>query len=159
MLRSKSALKALVAAAALAVPVGLMVPAQATTSNGCTVTPVTPYANGDINVNGVKLVDYDVNVSCTPSALAKTVYVTMQRWEHDAWPGNDDLYGTSTWYHTFPAAGGSTKWKFTGTLPNMDGASDNWAEVYQGSHFSVKTNGVQSPYTAYQYTATRSIHQ
>ena len=66
---SKKALKALVAAAAVAIPVGIAIPAQAYTSNGCTVTGVTPYANGDINANGVKLVDYDVNVSCTASAL------------------------------------------------------------------------------------------
>ena len=158
MLRSKTALKALVAAAAVAAPLGLMGPAQATTSNGCTVTPVTPYANGDIYTNGVKLVDYDVNVSCTPSALSKTVYVTMQRIERDN-PGGDDTYGTSTWSHTFPAGGGSTQWKVTGLLPSMDGGLDNYAEVYQGTHFAVRSNGVTSAYTSYQYTGYRSIHQ
>jgi hypothetical protein len=158
MNRSKTALKALVAAAALAVPVGLSMPAHATTSQGCTVTPVKPYANGDINANGIKLVDYDVNVSCGSSALSKTVYVTMQRIEQDT-PGDDDTYGTSTWSHTFPAAGGSTQWKVTGTLPSLDGGLDNYAEVYQGTHFAVSSNGVLSAYTAYQYTGARSIHQ
>ena len=155
---SKKAMKALVAAAAVAIPVGLAIPAQAATANGCTVTPVMPYANGDINANGVKLVDYDVNVSCTASQLSKTVYVTMQRIEQDT-PGDDDTYGTSTWSHTFPASGGSTQWKVTGTLPSMDGGLDNYAEVYQGTHFAVKSNGVTSSYTSYQYTGARSIHQ
>ncbi len=155
---SKKALKALVAAAAVAIPVGLAIPAQAYTSNGCTVTGVTPYANGDINANGVKLVDYDVNVSCTASALSKTVYVTMQRIEQDT-PGGDDTYGTSTWSHTFPASGGSTQWKVTGTLVSMDGAWDNYAEIYMGTHFAVQSNGVTSTYTPYQYTGVRSIRQ
>jgi hypothetical protein len=155
---SKKALKALVAAAAVAIPVGLAIPAQATTSNGCTVTPVMPYANGDINANGVKLVDYDVNVSCTASALSKTVYVTMQRWEQDT-PGDDDIIGTSTWSHTFSASGGSTQWKVTGTLASFDGGLDNYGEIYQGTHFAVRSNGVTSPYTSYQFTGARSIHQ
>jgi hypothetical protein len=155
---SKKALKALVAAAALAIPVGLAIPAQATTSQGCTVTPVTPIANG-VNGSNIVLVDYKVNVSCAASALSKTVYVTMQRWEADPWPSADDLIGTSTYSHTFPSTGGSTSWTVTGTLPNWDGALDNFAEIYQGVHFAVKSNGVTSPYTNYQYSAVRSIHQ
>jgi hypothetical protein len=158
MNRSKTAVKALLAVAAVGIPVGLAMPAQARTSQGCTVTPVMPYANGDINANGIKLVDYDVNVSCAASALSKTVYVTMQRIEQDT-PGDDDTYGTSTWSHTFSASGGSTQWKVTGTLPSLDGGLDNYAEVYQGVHFAVRSNGVTSPYTAYEYTGARSIHQ
>jgi hypothetical protein len=158
MNRSKTALKAVVAAAALAIPVGLAIPAQATTSQGCTVTPSTPSANGDINANGVKMVEYPVAVSCAASQLEKTVYVTMDRWEQDN-PGGDDLYGTSTLTHTFPKEGGSITWTVTETLPNWDGGLDNYAEVYQGVHFAVKSNGVKSKYTAWQYSGVRSIRQ
>jgi hypothetical protein len=158
MIGSKKALKALVAAAAVAIPVGLAIPAQATTSNGCTVTPVLPVANG-VNGSNIVLVDYKVNLSCSASSLSKTVYITMQRWEQDDWPNADDLIGSSTYYHTFPASGGSTSWTVTGTLPNWDGALDNFAEIYQGVHFAVKSNGVTSPYTNYQFSGVRSIHQ
>ena len=76
-----------------------------------------------------------------------------------SWPNADDLIGSSTYYHTFPASGGSTSWTVTGTLPNWDGALDNFAEIYQGVHFAVKSNGVTSPYTNYQFSGVRSIHQ
>ena len=155
MNRSKTALKALVAAAALAVPVGLTIPAQATTSNGCTVTPSTPFANGDIDAGGVKQVDYKASVSCTG---AYTIYVTQQRWEQDT-PGGDDLIGTSTLTHTFPAGGGALTWTVTGDLPDWDGALDNYAEVYQATKFKVRNGAVTSSYTAYQNSAVRSIHQ
>jgi hypothetical protein len=154
----KTALKVVVAAAALAIPVGLSLPAQAKTSQGCTVTPSTPYANGDINASGVKMVDYPVSVSCAASQLAKTVYVKMDRWEQDT-PGGDDLYGTSTLTHTFPKEGGSITWTVTETLPNWDGPLDNYAEVYQGDRFAVKSNGVKSKYTAWDYSGLRSIRQ
>jgi hypothetical protein len=90
----KTARQALVGLAApAAVAVGLGSPAQASvTSNGCTVDAVTPYHNGDFTAGGDKLINYEIDVSCTGAA---TVTAYMERWEDD--PNQvDDLIGTST---------------------------------------------------------------
>jgi hypothetical protein len=155
MLRSKTALKALVAAAALAVPVGLMVPAQANSSSGCTVVPLTPQANGTIDVNGNKMVDYKMTVVCS---IGRTIHITDSRWEDDP-VGGDDATGTSFIDRDYTQVAGNTTITVTRALPDTDDLFDNYEEVYHRVHFTVSSNGVTSPFTAWQYSGVRAIQR
>jgi hypothetical protein len=148
------ALQALVAAAALAVPVALAMPAQAsTTSNGCTVTPHTPYHNGDFTASGLKRINYEVDVSC---AAGLTVTIYQERWEQDP-NQSDDFIGSSTLVSSFTAAGSTTR-TVTATLPDTDDFTDNYEEMYQRVRFEVTSGPVTSPLTAWEYSGVRAIH-
>ncbi|GIJ44052.1 hypothetical protein Val02_09380 [Virgisporangium aliadipatigenens] len=156
MKRSTILVRALVAAAALLVPLGLATPASAGTYyTGCTIDPVTPYANGDLNANGVKMVNYEVDVDC---ASGREVEIEMRRWEYDA-NNADDLIGTSTLHNSFYTAGGTLTRTVEGALPNTDDFGDNVEEMYQCVRFRVTlTNLFQTPFTAWECTPYRSIH-
>jgi hypothetical protein len=140
-----------VAAAAVAL-LGLGSPAQAVTSNGCTVNAITPFANGDIAEDGHKLVDYEITVSCVD---AVTVTMYDERWEDD--PNQvDDLIGTSTIVHTFSGAGSTTK-TITAHLPNTDDGFDQQEEMYHRVRFKVTSGVVTSPLSAWDYSGIRQI--
>lgn len=129
MSRSKAAVKALAVAAAVAMPVGLALPAYASTASGCTVTPKKPVFAG-FNDNGVKLVDYRIDVTCSSG---RTVDIIQQRYEQD-WPDADDLLGTTRFSEDFTGSGGSLTLSNVRTLPDTD-ALDSYEEVYQQVHF------------------------
>jgi hypothetical protein len=155
MLRSKTTLKALVAAAALALPVGLMAPAHANSSSGCTVVPLTPQANGTINVNGDKMVDYKLTVVCS---VGRSIHITESRWEDDP-VGGDDATGTTFIDRDYTHVAGNTTITVSAPLPDTDDLWDNYEEVYHRVHFTVSSNGVTSPFTAWQYSGIRSIQR
>lgn len=143
---------ALAAAAAIALPLGMALPAHATTSNGCTVTPLKPVFAG-FNSSGVKLLDYKISVTCSAD---RTANITQKRYDQD-WPDADDLLGTSTFTRSFGSSGGSTTISNVRTVVDTD-PFDAYEEDYQQVHFSVTSNGVTSPYTSYQSSAVLSIH-
>ncbi|MEV4414091.1 hypothetical protein [Catellatospora sp. NPDC049609] len=156
MNKSKAVVRALVLAAALVLPLGLAMPAQAaTTRDGCTVDPQTPFHNGTFTAGGDKWIDYDVEVDCN---AGRTIEIEMQRWEADnGLNGADDLIGTSSTTRTFNTTSGWT-WTITGVLPDNDGGLDQYSEMYQRVRFRVNSNGVYGSWTAWEDSNVRSIH-
>lgn len=156
MNRSKATVRALVLAAALVLPLGLATPASAATSrDGCTVDPQTPYHNGTFTAAGEKWIDYDVDVECD---AGRTIELEMQRMEADSGlNGADDLIGTSSRTRVFNTTDDWT-WKITGVLPDNDGGIDQYSEMYLKVRFRVNSNGVYGSWTAWESGNTRSIH-
>ncbi len=139
-------LKALAAiAVAAAVPLLSASPAMAATSNGCTVTPLTPSFAG-FNSSGVKLVNYRISVNCQPN---RTVAIDQQRWEEDSWPNPDDHLGNSSFVRS-----GVTTINNVRTLVNGEIGEE---EVYQKVRFRVTSNGVTSPWTSLQKSGVLHI--
>lgn len=151
MTRSTTALRALVAVAALAAPLGLAMPAQA--YDGCTVDPQTPYHNGDFTAAGVKVLNYEVDITCE-AGLVVTIY--QERWEDDP-NQTDDLVGRSTITSDF-TGGAATRTRTTvHTLPDTDDFTDNYEEMYQAVRFTVTNGPVTSALGAWDYSYVRSI--
>jgi hypothetical protein len=155
MIRSKTALRALVVTAAVAAGLAVMSPAHASTRDGCTVTPMTPYHNGTFTSGGEKWIDYDVEITCD---AGRDISLEMHRWEADSGlNGADDLIGTSTRTKTFNSTS-TWVWKITGVLPDNDGGLDQYSEMFQRVRFQVTSNGVVGSWSAWEASATRSIH-
>ena len=160
--RARTTLLGLGAAAGLILPLAVVGAASAsTTLGGCTVTPSTPAANGDVNASNVPYVDYTVTVTCDPG---RSVEIDQQRWEKDfaASEGGDDMYGET--FHTVDFTKAKVRktktWTYTGTLPaNMDASGDVYREVYQKVSFQVTGYGIPSAWTAFESSAYRSIHE
>lgn len=153
MSRAKAVFKALLIAATLAVPVGLASPAQAITSNGCTVTPLTPYHNGEFSASGIKRIRFDMEVTCEAGL---TITIDQERWEYD--PNNaDEFTGDYTWVRSFDQADTRTYW-FETNLSDTDDFTDHYEEVYQRIRFKVTSGPVTSAWTGWDYSGTRSIH-
>ncbi len=142
--------KVLVAVAAAAtMPILAAGTAEAHTSSGCTVEPMTPIFAG-FNTAGTKLINYRVSVTCTGG---RSVEITQERWESDGWPNPDDHLGTSTFNRTFSVTGSTT---ISNVRTLVDGELGN-EEVYQKVRFRVTSNGVTSPWTGWHSSAQLSI--
>ncbi|GHJ48902.1 hypothetical protein Cs7R123_62440 [Catellatospora sp. TT07R-123] len=151
---SRRLVRALLVAAALAAPIAVAAPAHASTaSNGCTVTPKTPYHNGDFTAAGLKRIAYEVEITCVAGV---TITVEEQRWEEDA-NQSDDFIGDSSLVRAFPTADTIT-WTITGTLPDTDDLFDMYEEMYQKVHFKVTSGPVTSGWTNWERSGVRSIH-
>lgn len=150
-----------VAALGLTAPLLVTVPTQAsTTDSGCTVTPKRPEFSGKYNKNNIPLVDYKVEMTCL---AGYTLHLEQQRWEEDtqAREGQeaDDLTGTFSRDFSFPN-GGTRRIKVRAALPNTGPGNEGAVEeVYQSTSFSVTNGAVTSQFTAWEPTATRSIHR
>ncbi len=151
-----AALRGLVVAAALAAGLGLAAPAHAaTTRDGCTVDPQTPYHNGTFTAGGDKWINYEVEITCT---AGRSIEVDMERWEADSGlNGADDFIGDSTLNRTFNTTHTYT-WTVTGVLPDNDGGLDQYSEMYLRVRFQVTGNGVVGAWTSWENSSTRSIH-
>ncbi len=133
------------AAAALAVTAATS--AQAHSTSGCTVEPLTPIYAGT-NSSGVKIIDYRISVNCSPGRYA---HITQVRWEEDGWPNPDDKLGTST----FTARGVKTLHNKR-TLVDTESGKE---EVYQEIRFHVHSdNGVVSGNTGWHKSGVLSIY-
>ena len=137
-------------AAALVAPLGLATPAQAATSGGCTVTPLTPIFDG-FNSAGVKLVRFRVKISCD---AGRTVTVQQQRWEDDQHPDRDDSLGTVSFTRTFDGSRSTITVASRRTLPNTERGNE---EIYQRVRFRVSSNQVTSPWSAYENSRQASM--
>jgi hypothetical protein len=153
MKRNKARAIVLAAAALLT---GLMAtPAQAsTTSNGCTVHPVTPFHNGDFTAGGIKRVAYEIDVTCVSGV---SIEIQQERWEQDGGLSNDDFIGDSTLNNTFNSAGSITR-TITANLPDTDDFTDLYEEMYQRVRFRVTSGPVTSGWTSWESSGVRSIH-
>ena len=157
MNRSKVALRVLVVAAALTAGLGVMSPAHAaTTRDGCTVDPQTPYHNGTFTSGGDKWINYDVEITCSGG---RTVQVVQERIEADSGlNGADDFIGMSDTTRYFSTTN-TIVWTITGVLPDNDGGFDQYSEMYQQVGFQVTVNGAApGSWTNWDQSATRSIH-
>ncbi len=152
-----------VGVAALTLPFLVAVPAQAaTTLSGCTVTPLIPVANGDVDATNTPMVDYVYTVTCDPG---RSVQIVSQYWEQDTWEreddDEDDQFDSAVRTRDFTNA--SVRKTKTVTvekvLPSLDGSGDPEAEVYQKVKFKVSSGGVDSPWTAFELTLPQFIHQ
>jgi hypothetical protein len=142
------------AAAAVVLPLTLVtVPAQAATSNGCTVTPLTPVRVGT-TAAGVPIVRFSTNVSC---AAGRVVEISDQRREADAPVGivGDDSYGSTTYVFPFVGAG-ATVATVTDVVTSTEGGNE---EAYHRTSFRVFTlnNPGGSAWTAYQSSGVLSV--
>ena len=133
--------------AAAALPIAAAGSAQAHTSSGCTINPLTPeYAY--TQTTGVKVLDYKITVSCSSGRHA---HITQERWEEDSWPNGDDLAGTST----FTASGVTTLHNYRTLVDGEIGQE----EMYQKIRFYVHSdNGVVGAWTGWHTSATRSFY-
>jgi hypothetical protein len=154
MFGPKNGLKALVAVAALAVPLGIMAPAHATvSSSGCTVNPLAPEFHNQWTTGGDKRIQYKVDVTCTAGL---SITITQERWEADT-TSADDFIGSSVLTNTFTTAGSLTR-TVTATLPDADPWGDDNEEMYQRVHYTVTNGPVTSPVTIWDYTPTVTFH-
>ena len=157
MNRSRAAVRVLVFAAALSAGFGVMSPAHAaTTRDGCTVDPLTPYHNGTFTAGGDKWINYDVEITCS---AGRTVQVVMERMEADSGlNGADDFIGMSDTTRYFSTST-TIIWRITGVLPDNDGGFDQYSEMYQQVGFQVTINGAApGSWTNWEESAVRSIH-
>lgn len=155
--RSRTALRVLVVAAVVATGAGVMSPAYAaTTRDGCTVDPKTPYHNGSFTASGAKSINYEVQITCS---AGRTVTVEEERLEQDSgFNGADDFIGMSDTTRHFTTSTTVT-WTITGALPDNDGGLDQYSEMYQQVGFQVTTDsGVVGAWTNWEQSAVRSIH-
>ncbi|MFT4217503.1 MAG: hypothetical protein QM619_10025 [Micropruina sp.] len=135
------------ALAAAALPVALATSAQAHTTSGCTVEPLTPtYAY--TQSNGVKVLNYRISVNCQSG---RTAYITQERYEEDGFLNPDDHVGTSY----FSARGVQTLNNYR-TLVDTESGQE---EMYQKIRFYVRSdNGVVSAWTGWHTSAVRSFY-
>jgi hypothetical protein len=147
----------LVVAAAAVAGLAVMSPAHAaTTRDGCTVDPLTPYHNGTFTSGGAKRINYDVEITCS---AGRSVQIVMERMEADSGlNGADDFIGMSDTTEYFGSAD-TRIWRITGTLPDNDGGFDQYSEMYHQVGFQVTVNG-QAPgaWTNWDASPVRSIH-
>jgi len=124
-------------------------PAQANTSNSCTVTPLKPVFTGRYD-NGVKVLDYRIYATCTAN---RYLYIQQQRWEADPSPNPDDYLG-SAGFGRLVYAGGSTVIHNYRTLVNGEKGAE---EVYHKVRFQVSSGGAWSSFTGWQNSSILSI--
>jgi hypothetical protein len=157
MLRPKTALNALLVTAAIAAPLGLAAPADATYSRGgCTVTPLAPEFHNQWTTGGDKRIQYKVNITCNAGL---SIRVTQERYDADT-TSADDLIGSTVLTNDFTSASGVTTVTrtVTATLPDADAWGDDNEEMYQRVHFTVTSSTVTSAVTPWDYSSTRSFH-
>ena len=157
MNRSKVALRVLVVAAALTAGLGVMSPAHAaTTRDGCTVDPLTPYHNGTFTSGGDKWINYDVEITCS---AGRSVQLVMDRMEADSGAnGADDFIGMSDTIKYFNT-GTTIIWRITGALPDNDGGFDQYSEMYHMVGFQVTLyTGYVGAWTNWDESPVSSIH-
>ncbi len=134
---------AAVALVAAALPLAAAATANAsTTSNGCTVDPLRPvysYTNGA----GVKVIRYNMTVTCN---AGRTIRVDQHVHEQDGGLNADDHITSSARNRYFATTDTVTMWLESG-LPDTELGDE---EMIQRVRFNVTSNGVTSPWTAWE---------
>jgi hypothetical protein len=138
--RSRRALAAALLATAL--PLVAVGTAQAsTTSSGCTVSPLRPVFD-HFNASGVKVIRYNMTVSCD---AGRTIEIEQHVHEADS-INADDHITTSNRSRYFATTDTVTMW-LENSLPDTEIGDE---EMYQRVSFRVTSNGVTSPWTAWE---------
>lgn len=144
-------------AIAAAAPLAPALPAQASTTTGlCTVTPWAP-AFDHLDSSGQKVISDGTTVYCQSG---RSIEIQDQRWDDDTWdliPSADDPHGITTYTITFNST--ATEYKSASkALPDSDAWGDDNEEMYHSVRFRVTSNGVTSPWTAWEDSAVISFH-
>jgi hypothetical protein len=169
MSTNKSRLATLtLALAAVAMPLGLAAPSQAsTTKDGCTVTPSSPEFRGTFDPSNNPYVYYPIKVTCGASASGLSVEVKTVTFEQDLAGrkgdvdangvnnADDERIGSATSTRTFTAAGGTKSIDIRGTLPRTD--TDGNEEMYDSVTFRVTSGPVTGSWSTAELTQPTQI--
>ncbi len=158
----------LVAVATAAVPIGLALPAHAsTTKDGCTVSPKAAEFRGTYDPSNTPYVYYSYDVTCGASASGLSVEVKTTTYDQDLAGrkgdvdangvnnADDDLIGTATTTRSFGTAGGTKTVDVRGTLPRTD--TDGNEEMYQSVKFRVTSGPVTGGWSKAELTTPTTI--
>ncbi len=139
-----------IALAAAALPLTVAASASATTtSSGCTVSPLRPVYDHH-NAAGVKVIRYNVTVTCD---AGRSIELDRHVHEEDGGLNNDDHISTTTHNRYFASTDTVTMWAEV-SLPDTEIGDE---EMYQQVSFRVSSNGVTSPWTAWELSPVQQF--
>jgi hypothetical protein len=141
---SRKAALALTGLAALAMPLAVAGSASASTSTGCTVTPLKPVWD-HTNSSGNKVIRYDTKVSCD---AGRSIEILDERSDQDNF-SLDDFEGSKIYDLRFDSADTVTE-SVQVVLPDADDWTEgaNTEEMYHSVGFQVTPdNGPAAPWT------------
>ena len=141
---SRKAALALTGLAALAMPLAVAGAASASTSTGCTVTPLKPVYD-HTNSSGNKVIRYDTKVSCD---AGRSIEILDERRDQDNF-SLDDFEGSKVYDLRFDSADTVTE-SVQAVLPDADDWTEgaNTEEMYHSVGFQVTPdNAPAAPWT------------
>ena len=140
---SRKAALALTGFAALAMPLAVAGAASASTSTGCTVTPLKPVWD-HTNSSGNKVIRYDTKVSCD---AGRSIEILDERSDQDNF-SLDDFEGSKIYDLRFDSAATVTE-SVQAVLPDADSLAEGAdKEMYHSVGFQVTPdNGPAAPWT------------
>jgi hypothetical protein len=141
---SRKAALALTGLAALAMPLAVAGAASASTSTGCTVTPLKPVFD-HLNSSGDKVIRYDTKVSCD---AGRSIEILDERRDQDNF-SLDDFEGSKVYDLRFDSADTVTE-SVQAVLPDADDWTEgaNTEEMYHSVGFQVTPdNAPAAPWT------------
>ena len=141
---SRKAALALTGLAALAMPLAVAGAASASTSTGCTVTPLKPVFD-HLNSSGNKVIRYDTKVSCD---AGRSIEILDERRDQDNF-SLDDFEGSKVYDLRFDSADTVTEF-VQAVLPDADDWTEgaNTEEMYHSVGFQVTPdNAPAAPWT------------
>jgi len=141
---SRKAALALTGLAALAMPLAVAGAASASTSTGCTVTPLKPVWD-HTNSSGNKVIRYDTKVSCS---AGRSIEILDERRDQDNF-SLDDFEGSKVYDLRFDSADTVTV-SVQAVLPDADDWTEgaNTEEMYHAVGFQVTPdNAPAAPWT------------
>jgi hypothetical protein len=141
---SRKAALALTGLAALAMPLAVAGAASASTSTGCTVTPLKPVFD-HLNSSGNKVIRYDTKVSCD---AGRSIEILDERRDQDNF-SLDDFEGSKVYDLRFDSADTVTE-SVQAVLPDADDWTEgaNTEEMYHSVGFQVTPdNAPAAPWT------------
>ena len=141
---SRKAALALTGLAALAMPLAVAGAASASTSTGCTVTPLKPVFD-HLNSSGDKVIRYDTKVYCD---AGRSIEILDERRDQDNF-SLDDFEGSKVYDLRFDSADTVTE-SVQAVLPDADDWTEgaNTEEMYHSVGFQVTPdNAPAAPWT------------
>ena len=152
---SRKAALALTGLAALAMPLAVAGAASASTSTGCTVTPLKPVFD-HLNSSGNKVIRYDTKVSCD---AGRSIEILDERRDQDNF-SLDDFEGSKVYDLRFDSADTVTE-SVQAVLPDADDWTEgaNTEEMYHSVGFQVTPdNAPAAPWTNWDDSAVVQFH-
>jgi hypothetical protein len=152
---SRKAALALTGLAALAMPLAVAGAASASTSTGCTVTPLKPVFD-HLNSSGNKVIRYDTKVSCD---AGRSIEILDERRDQDNF-SLDDFEGSKVYDLRFDSADTVTE-SVQAVLPDADDWTEgaNTEEMYHSVGFQVTPdNGPAAPWTNWDDSPVVQFH-
>ena len=147
---SRKVALALTSVAALAMPLAVAGSASASTSGGCTVTPLKPVFD-HTNSSGDKVIKYETKVYCD---AGRSIEIQDERRDQDNF-SLDDFEGSKVYDLRFDSADTVTE-SVQATLPDADDWTEgaNTEEMYHSVGFQVtEDNGYVWPWTNWDDSA------